>query len=333
MNQDQIQEIFRPTGVVWGRMQADPKLCDGCGFCAEICPRKCWKIGEDDLAAFNPERGCTSCHNCTVVCASSAIKPVVRYHVTGGFFRTETPLPKAQLPEEPRNAQGGPDRFTKVERVVMERRSVRSFKPDPVPEPLLRRVLEAGRFAPSGVNSQPWRFMVIIDQAMLDDFAVAIRSEMKKIKTAYSNDQALPLLAQQLESSSSPGPGIFDPRFVGSIGNVVEGRLPVFLGAPTLILILVDERAPSGVFANSGIAGQNMCLVANSLGLGTCWSGLSYFINMIPELKNRINLQPPWKVGFGMLTGYPSFQQNGMVPRDKRLVTWFRPGKTQPSEE
>jgi len=333
MDKDRIKELFRPTGVVWGRMEADPALCDGCGLCAKICPRKLWEIRDDELAHFNPERGCTSCHNCTVVCESKAITAAQRYHVADGFFRTETPLPLAQMPAEPRNAEGGPDQFNEVERVVLERRSVRNFKTDPVPETLIRRVLEAGRFAPSGVNCQPWRFMVIIDRAMLDEFAKAIRDEMKKLQAAYRNDQALPMLAQMVESGSGPGPGLFDPRFVGTISNVVEGFLPVFLGAPALILILVDERAPSGLFTNAGIAGQNMCLVANSLGLGACWSGLSYFINLIPELKNRIKLEHPWKVGFGMAIGCPAFQQNGMVPRDKRPVAWFRPGKIQPSEE
>ena len=41
------------------------------------------------------------------------------------------------------------------------RRSVRAYKPDPVPEDLLQTVLEAGRLAPSACNKQPWRFIVV----------------------------------------------------------------------------------------------------------------------------------------------------------------------------
>ena len=42
-----------------------------------------------------------------------------------------------------------------------KRRSVRAYKPDPVPEDLLQQVLEAGRLAPSACNKQPWRFIVV----------------------------------------------------------------------------------------------------------------------------------------------------------------------------
>ncbi len=52
--------------------------------------------------------------------------------------------------------------------VVETRRSVRKFKPDLVPREFLRKLLEAGRLAPSGSNIQPWRFVVIDDPAVLD---------------------------------------------------------------------------------------------------------------------------------------------------------------------
>jgi nitroreductase len=45
--------------------------------------------------------------------------------------------------------------------IIKSRRSVRKFKPDPVPGELIEKILEAGRWAPSGMNNQPWRFAVI----------------------------------------------------------------------------------------------------------------------------------------------------------------------------
>src|SRR5665647_1075497 len=56
-----------------------------------------------------------------------------------------------------------------VERVILERRSVRKYKDRQVPENVVQRVLEAGRFAPSAGNTQPWKFIVIRDAAMLDE--------------------------------------------------------------------------------------------------------------------------------------------------------------------
>jgi nitroreductase len=49
---------------------------------------------------------------------------------------------------------------------IRTRRSVRAYKPDPVPEEALGRVLEAARLAPSGGNRQPWKFIVVRDESL-----------------------------------------------------------------------------------------------------------------------------------------------------------------------
>lgn len=48
-----------------------------------------------------------------------------------------------------------------VQEAILTRRSVRHFTPEPVPEADILAVLEAGRWAPSGLNNQPWRFLVV----------------------------------------------------------------------------------------------------------------------------------------------------------------------------
>ncbi|MFP4346376.1 MAG: nitroreductase family protein [Anaerolineales bacterium] len=50
--------------------------------------------------------------------------------------------------------------------LLKERRSIRRYRPDPVPEALLEQVLEAGRWAPSASNRQPWHFVVVRDEAV-----------------------------------------------------------------------------------------------------------------------------------------------------------------------
>lgn len=45
--------------------------------------------------------------------------------------------------------------------LIKTRRSVRKFKKEKVPDTLIENILEAGRWAPSGLNNQPWRFMVL----------------------------------------------------------------------------------------------------------------------------------------------------------------------------
>jgi len=50
-------------------------------------------------------------------------------------------------------------------KLAQQRRSVRAYKPDLVPGDMLETVLEAGRAAPSACNKQPWRFLVVCDEA------------------------------------------------------------------------------------------------------------------------------------------------------------------------
>jgi len=80
-----------------------------------------------------------------------------------------TPAP-AVPPLKPKDKDGNPDQWNVIERLFSNAASVRNFKPDPVPDHLIRRVLEAGRFAPSAGNCQSWKFHCFItDRKLLDE--------------------------------------------------------------------------------------------------------------------------------------------------------------------
>ncbi len=61
--------------------------------------------------------------------------------------------------------------------VIKKRRSVRKYKPDPIPDDVLKRILEAGRIAPSAKNIQPWKFVVIKDPENKKRIAEACRGQ------------------------------------------------------------------------------------------------------------------------------------------------------------
>ncbi len=61
--------------------------------------------------------------------------------------------------------------------VVRKRLSVRSYKPDPIPEDVLTRILEAGRIAPSAKNYQPWKFIVVKDPAVRQALVPACKNQ------------------------------------------------------------------------------------------------------------------------------------------------------------
>lgn len=322
---EELKPMLRPVGIHWGVMKVDADKCTSCGQCIENCPFKCWEMGENDIPKMKGKHSCFSCFNCMVACPVDAVSIVEAYHVDGGFFDTQ--FPSIKMPIEPRDAKGNPDKWTNVERMILERRAVRNFKEDLIPEPLIRRVLEAGRFAPSAGNHQPWKFTVVTNRAFIRQLEEACYAVWNGMYPMFGDDQAVMNLVGILPT------GAFDPRVVqGGIQCVVKKELPIFLNAPVVIFVACNNKMASPE-QHAGISGQNMNLVAKSLGLGFCWSNFGATVNFIPEIKSKLGFDDPWYVYSSLCLGYPKFKQEGMVPRFARPVTWFRPGSDGPQIE
>ena len=321
-----VEPMFRPSGVHMGVMQCNVELCTQCGLCIQNCPFKAWEAGDDKVPRLKKDYACFSCYNCMVACPTGAISIVEPYVVDkGSFYETaDGPLPP-RMPLDPKDAEGQPDAWTDVERHIFERRSVRNFKARPVPDHLIRRILEAGRYAPSAGNCQPWKFIVITDTQFIAAINEATHQIIETAYTAYMDEEGVKSLVQRY--AQDPKPGSYDPRLVfGGYGSIAKGAIPAFLNAPVLILIVCDERSVSTPEIHAGICGQNMNLAAKALGLGFCWIGWSRVVEMVPTFKEKLGLHYPWKIITGAVLGYPRFKQEGVVPREFRPVTWFRPG-------
>lgn len=326
---EDLKPMLRPTGIHMGVMKADPEKCTSCGLCLLNCPFKCWEMDENEVPKMKEENVCFSCFNCMVVCPTEAVSIVETYHVDEGFFATD-PYPPVKMPCEPKDSEGNPDEWTVVEKTILERRSVRNFKEDPVPESLIHRVLEAGRFAPSAGNKQPWKFVVVTDKVFINKMDEAVYGVVNTMHNSYHNDAMVMGLVKSL--GDNPPQGTFDPRVWGGIGCVSRKELPVFLSAPVVIFIAGNDRMV-GPELQAGIAGQNMNLAAQSLGIGCCWSGFGALVELIPPIKKNLGIRAPWRIQASMVLGYPKFKQQGMVPRQFRPVTWFRPGADGPEIE
>src|SRR5574340_1410557 len=98
-----------------------------------------------------------------------------RAHSPGAEVRRERhrrgqahiPERRRKVSQSPRARRGTMDFYE----VIRTRRSVRKYRPDPIPEEVLARVLEAARIAPSGSNRQPTRLIVVTDPGMKLDLA------------------------------------------------------------------------------------------------------------------------------------------------------------------
>lgn len=330
-----LKLIFRPEpGTVhMGMMKVDVEKCTGCGLCIENCLFSTWEMGENNVPRFKENQPCFSCYNCMVACPKGAISIGEPYHVNSGFFVTLPHSLPAVMPLEPQNAEGNPDEWNAVEKVIYTRRSVRNFSDKPVPEPLIRRVLEAGRAAPSGGNCQPWKFIVITNKALINELNEVAWGVLNGLYQAYMDEGQVKTLAAGYEAN--PAPGDWDPRIIlGGIGKSVVNRVnPILLGAPAVILICADNRAVGSPQLNVGICGTNMVLAANSLGLKATWVGFIQVCNLVPPIMEKLGIEPPFSIGNSVVLGYPRFKQEGIVPREFRPVTWFREGAKGPEIE
>ncbi len=117
--------------------------------------------------------------------------------------------------------------------VIRTRRSIRSYKPDPIPEEVLMRILDAARIAPSGSNRQPWKFIVVKDE------------ELRKRLAAACHNQTF--IAEA-------------PVIIVACGYNIHWNRGGYMGD---LSMLIDVS----------IAFTHLILAARAEGLGTCWIG------------------------------------------------------------
>lgn len=217
--------------------------------------------------------------------------------------------------------------FNEVEELIYRRRSVRVYKNKQVPEYVIRRLLEAARFAPSAGNGQTWKFIVIQDPEMLKEIEADILSVCRKISKYFyylnnnsKKKSAISRFIQRLiPSDTHPIP------FMAS-HMIAEGKAGILHGAPTLILMLADKRAPGDSAIEIGITGQTIDLVAHSYGLGTCWNSFTKLLFKGANKKKwnkRLNIKNPYSLVTAISIGFPVGTPDGYVVRETKKTDWF----------
>jgi nitroreductase len=139
--------------------------------------------------------------------------------------------------------------------IIRTTRSMRRLKPDPVPNELIRKILEAGVCAPSGGNMQRWRFLVIRDPKIKETVGALY-------KRAW-DQRAAPRY-----QSGEPAPGMSRERFLRLLG-AAEYLAAHMHEAPVWIVPCLEGGSPTRTSGSSIYpAVQNMLLAARALGLG-----------------------------------------------------------------
>lgn len=178
-----------------------------------------------------------------------------------------------------------------AEDVIRSRRSVRAYRPDPVPEADLSAILEAARWAPSPHNAEPWRFAILRDLPAKDRLARAMGQRWR----------------QDLEA---------DGVSVEAIDRALSRSLQRITNPPVVVIVSLcrdglDEypdarrrQAELLMAAHSvGAAIQNMMLVARDRGLASGWMCAPLFC---PEVVvAALALPDDWSAQGLLLLGYP----------------------------
>ena len=139
--------------------------------------------------------------------------------------------------------------------IMRTTRSMRRLKPDPVPDELIRKILEAGTCAPSGGNMQRWRFLVVKDP------------EVKRTVGGYYK-RAWNEIVSPRYRSGEPAPGISPERFARML-DAAQYLADHIHEAPVWIVPCMGGPTPTRTSGSSIYpAVQNMLLAARALGLG-----------------------------------------------------------------
>lgn len=177
---------------------------------------------------------------------------------------------------------------------ILKRRSNRLFLPEQISEQELNAILEAGLYAPSAHNQQPWHFTVVQDQQLLSQLSTDTKAVAK-----HFDDK----LFQQLA------------------GNA---KYHIFYQAPTVIIVAGEEKALMPNF-DCAAATQNMLIAAEAINIGSCWVGVVNYLFQMDKEKyiKRLAIPEGYKPYYAVALGYKKINNNKAPARRENTVNYI----------
>ncbi len=176
--------------------------------------------------------------------------------------------------------------------IIHSTRSMRRLKPDPVPDGLIRRILEAGQCAANGGNAQSWRFLVIKDPAIKQAVQVFYQRAFDEV------------IGPRYRSAAPPAG--MDPERYRRQADATQYLTEHFHEAPVWIVACIDHgKQPANRWSGSSVypAVQNMLLAARALGLGATLTTRHLLYEKEAEAALRL---PPGVHSYAIIPiGYP----------------------------
>lgn len=246
----------------------DSSKCVVCGKCVKDCVAHALVI-EDGRVKLT--QGCIECGHCFAVCPTGAVD-MPGYDTSGcGDITSMTEIDSETLLQ-----------------AMKSRRTIRQYKDIPVEQEKIDKILEAGRYAPTGANSQNVAFTILgSKQAELE------RESVKLFRAAVK--------AGSTVSAALRNQDIDDNFF--------------FKKAPLVIVVSGHDAV------NATLASAYMELEANSLGLGVLYSGFFVICARIsPKIRATLKLPRGHRAVTCMIIGYPDVEYKRIAPRKPHKI-------------
>jgi nitroreductase len=192
-------------------------------------------------------------------------------------------------------------------KAIMERRSIRAFKPDPIPKDRIEEILRLTIHAPSAINLQPWELIVVTGEEK-ERLSRRLMKAYKEKQIACSPGNVKPLpktYGRRGAKTLALMKPFFEEMKVDVDQYINEGSCQ-FYGAPSAILFCLDDSFPKTRMVDVGLALGYFVLTAHEFGLGTCPIGLISAYE--DEIKDLLNIPEEKNVVIGVALGYPDWE-------------------------
>ena len=294
--------------ILYGHEIAPPQVnidkCKGCGHCVKVCPALVFELREKKSMVIYGER-CFACGHCSAVCPEEA---VIQEEVA-----TATSLKPGPGPAVP------PDT---LQLLIRERRSTRLFSDNPVSKEQLLKIIDAGRYAPTGSNRQSVNYIVVSDKEKISELRFLVESWMEKTFKVMQNRAIALFLRMKLDRSAIGVLRYYAMAYQFCKDSKEKNAyFPLPFGSAVIITHAqsFDAVAPF----NCAVALYNCSLMAHSLGLGSCFLGfLQLGANMDKRIKHWLDI-PKENQSYGaMVVGHPDFKYYRLIERKEPQIKW-----------
>lgn len=190
---------------------------------------------------------------------------------------------------------------------IMTRRSTRKYLDKEVSQELLEKIIDTGRYAPSGGNNQSNHFLVIQNKQIINHL-------VKLVENAFSKMEITENMYGSLKNS---------------INLSKKGGYVFCYNAPVLIVV-ANKKDYGNNLADCAIALENMMLEANELDLGSCYINQLRWLNEDQEIISylqSLGMKDDERVYGSLIVGYPDTNDGKPLrkplPRKGNEVTWL----------